>query len=119
MTKIATTMTLVDIITILSNLWDDSTNSIFLDTSELGCLACSITFLKDNDRATIGMVYTKDGGAACIFNGQMKVIAQTLETISKEDFYGVYVLMLQIQKELPIPAGLERNLLPVLHTCQA
>ncbi len=119
MTKVAPIMTFVDIITTLSNLWDDSSNSIFLDSSEPGCLACSITFFKDNDRATIGIVYTEDGGAARIFDGQMKVVAQTLEKISQEDFYGVYVLMLQIQKELPIPVGLDRNSRPVLHTYQA
>jgi hypothetical protein len=111
MTKVPIIMTLVDVITTLSNLWDDSTNSIFLDSSELGCLACSITFLKDNERATIGIVYTENGGAARIFDGQMKVVAQTLEKISQEDFYGVYVLMLRIQKELPVPAGVGRNLL--------
>jgi hypothetical protein len=119
MTKVAPIMTLVDIITTLSNLWDDSTNSIFIDSSDLGFLACSITFLKDNDRAIVGMVYTKDGAAARIFNGQMEVVAQTLEKISQEDFYGVYSLMLQIQKELPIPAGVDRNSLAALDTYQA
>ena len=119
MTKVVPIMTLVDVITILSNLWDDSTNSIFLDASELGSLACSITFFKDNDRATIGIVYTEGGGEARIFDGQMKLVAETLEKISEEDFYGVYVLMLQIQKELPMPAGINRKLLAVQGTYHA
>ena len=107
MNKIAPIMSLVDVIMVISNLWDDSSNSIFLDSSEPGALACSLTFFNKKDRATIGMVYTKDGGAARILNGQMGVVAQTLEKISQEDFYGVYNMMLRVQKDLPVPTGID------------
>jgi|WetSurSiteA1Bulk_404760.scaffolds.fasta_scaffold39196_1 hypothetical protein len=97
----------VDLILALSNLWDVSDSSMFVDSSETGYEACSITFFKGDYRSTIGLVYTKKGGAARIFNVNMDTIAQSIEKFSQADYYGIRNMMLKIQKGLPMPVGVD------------
>lgn len=106
-------LSLVDVVILMSNLWEESKASLFVDSSEQNAMACSLTFFSDNDRelfkrgkrSTVGAVYTTDGGAVKVFNGQMKVVSQTFNQLTQEDFQGLYNMMLHIQKALPPPQG--------------
>ena len=105
MINVAPALSHVDITLILSKLWDASDHCFFIDSSEKDYLACSITCFKGTTRATIGMVYTKNGGAIRVFNGQMEVVGQTHEKIKQEDYHGIKNMMLEMQKSLPTPPG--------------
>jgi hypothetical protein len=107
MTKLAApVVSKVDLIMALSNLWDNSDYSMFIDSSEEGFSACSITFFKGSDRSTVGLVFTKDGGSARICNANMEPVAQSLERFSQADYYGIRNMMIKIQKELPLPKAI-------------
>ena len=97
----------VDLIMAISNLWDESDSCIFVDSSRSDFTACSITFFRGLYRSTVGLVYTKAGGAARIFNANMDPVAQSIEKFTQEDYYGIRNMMLKIQKELPLPEGVD------------
>ena len=103
---IAPTLTPVDVVLTLSNLWEISNSAFFVDTSEMDYLACSITCFRGKDRATVGIVYTKGGGAARIFDEKMRIVGQTVEKMNQEDYHGIRNMMLDMQKDLPVPAGI-------------
>lgn len=93
----------VDLIIAMTDLWDVSDYSMFIDSSEEGFSACSITFFKGPERSTVGLVFTKDGGGARICNASMEPVAQSIERFSQEDYYGLRNMMIKIQKALPLP----------------
>ena len=95
----------VDLIMALSNLWDNSDYSMFIDSSVEGYSACSITFFSGDSRSTVGLVFTKDGGSARICNANMEPVAQSLERFVQSDYYGIRNMMLKIQEELTITQG--------------
>ena len=103
MIKVSPALSHVDITLLLSKLWDISEHCLFVDSSEKDYLACSITCFKGTNRATIGLVYTKNGGAARVFNSKMEVIGQTHEKLNQESYNGIKNMMLQMQKAIPYP----------------
>lgn len=112
MIRVAPALSQVDVVLILSQLWEVAESCLFIDSSEEDYLACSITCFKGAERATVGMVYTASGGAARVFNGQMQVIAQTPERLKQENYNGLKNMMLEMQKSLPSPIGItEQDLL--------
>lgn len=99
----------VDLIMAMSNLWDVSDYSMFIDSSEEGFYACSITFFKGPERSTVGLVYTKEGGGARICNSNMEPVAQSIERFSQEDYHGIRNMMIRIQKALPLPKNIQMD----------
>jgi hypothetical protein len=107
MTKlVAPVVSKVDLIMALSTLWENSDYSMFIDSSEGDSSACSITFFMGESRSTVGLVFTKKGGAARICDANMEPVAQSLEKFSLEDYYGIRNMMLKIQKALPLPKAI-------------
>lgn len=109
MIKVTPQLNIVDVALALSELWEISDSCLFMDNGEDDYAACSITCFRGKERATLGLVYTKNGGAAQIFNGQLEVVAQSLEKLSQEDYYGLRNMMLQINKNLPTPTDVSKD----------
>jgi hypothetical protein len=107
--KTAPVVSKVDLIMSLSTSWDEAESSMFIDSSQDGFNACSITFFKGDYRTTVGLVYTKDGGAARLFNANMDIIAQSIEKLSQSDYHGIRNMMLKIQEALPAPKGVDAD----------
>jgi hypothetical protein len=99
----------LDFIMTLSNLSETADYCVFLDASEEGFKACSLTFFHKDSHATLAVVYTAQGGIARIFNSQMKTVAQVLENITLEDYHGIQNAMLKIQEDLGTPPGVDKE----------
>ena len=104
--KVAPVISQVDLVVVLSNMWEASDAAFFIDSSEEDFRACSITFYQKEERATIGIVYAAGGGTARVFNGRMKVVGQLIERLTVDDYHGLYNMMLKIQQSLPSPMGI-------------
>lgn len=109
MIKVAPTLGQVDVAFVLSQLWEVAEACFFIDSNEEDYLACSITCFKEDERVTLGLVYTKNGGAARLFNGQMQIVAQSVEKLSQEDYYGFRNMMLRMDNTLPKPLGVSKE----------
>jgi hypothetical protein len=64
--------------------------------------SCGITFTKDNDMATLGLLYDISGASASVFNGQMELVAQVNEKLSLADYWGIRNYMLKIEKDMAV-----------------
>ena len=109
MIQIAPQLTGVDIALVLSELWEISDSCLFIDNDEDGYLACSITCFNSHGRASLALVYTKSGGAARIFDGQMQLVGQTIEKLTQEDYHGFRNLMVKMDSTLPDPEGISKE----------
>jgi hypothetical protein len=95
-----TIITVVDFVITLTNLSEMSDSCRFVEPpDEPDQKSCGITFFKDSDTATLGMVYNKTGATGTVFNGQLEVVAQMTEKLSLEEYWGIRNYMLKVSTE--------------------
>jgi hypothetical protein len=97
-------ISIVEYVITLTNLAEIADSCEFVeppDTPEQK--SCGVSFVKDGEMATLGMLYDITGATASVFNGQMELVAQVTEKLSLADYWGIRNYMLKIEKDITAP----------------
>lgn len=93
-------ISVVDYVITLTNLAEISDSCSFVEPPDTpDQKTCGVTFIKEDDSATLGLLYDTSGATASVFNGQMEVVAQVNEKLSLSDYWGLRNYMLKVYQD--------------------